>query len=535
MKAVFTFLFVITMNCSLAQGVKKDQASSEYKVIEITNAAETTLKNFLKRTELDSVEIVNSLRAETVKYALIPISDLTTDQLRELDRDLFLAEKRLSKKKTVVAQVPIISEGQVSTLLTNEFIIRFQDTVSSKTIRRFFTSNKIDILRRSTYDSLEYLVSFKTLTSGIKPELLDRRDTVFVEYITPNVTTITPKSSAQRRDPIAMENIPFGAPKDELVKFQWHLFQIALLATNAADTSCCDISKNGTEVIVAILDEGVDTLHVDLKDKIVRQFDILRNKPFQYPGPNETHGTACAGIVAASNNDIGVCGIACNARIMPIRIWNPSLKSVFNAVEGIRHAIHNGAKVINCSWELRTMSKQDQKPVNRVIDEAIRNNCILVFAAGNSGADSVAYPGNLASVKNIITVAATNRNGQIKTIDPAIIGDWGSQFGKGVTLAAPGVEIYTTYNTFNNESKYDLFDGTSSATPIVSGAIALMLSIRPDLTPADVIDIISRSCDAPNGSDSNRKLGNGILNVKKMLKNASKFPRQVNENTAIVE
>lgn len=527
MRLTGLILFVVTTsNMTFAQGAEKQLPSAEYKAVQITNGDETTLRRLLRKTGLDSAEVINSLRGDSVKYALLPISDLTQQQLTKLETDIGQAERSLSNRHTAVSEVPILSEGKTLSLTTDEFIIRFHDTVSLNTINRFFAKKQIQILRPSAYDKQEYLISFRNVTPGTRPEVMIERETTLVEYITPNFTSIKPKSSKQHRDPVAVENIPVGVPNDTLIKFQWHLFVISALRTSATDSSCCDMAKNGAEVIVAVLDEGVDTLHVDLKDKIVKQFDILHNKRLQQPGKDETHGTACAGIIAAStNNEIGISGIACQARIMPIRVWNPSMKSVFNAVEGIRYAIYNGARVINCSWELLTTSKQERRPVDRVIDEAIRNNCILVFAAGNSGADSVAYPGCLSSEKDIITVAATNKTGTIKMIDPTVKDDWGSQFGKGITLGAPGVEIYTTYNTINNKPTYDLFDGTSSATPIVSGAIALMLSVRPDLTPADVKAIIATSCDPPDAASKDPKLGNGRLNIRSLVQNAKDFKR----------
>jgi thermitase len=526
MRFCFGILVLFVMNITVAQDVKQDRLSTELKAVQITNGNEATLRKLLKRMGRDSIEVINSLRGDSVKYALIPITELSAQQLAELERDISAAERRLTKKKTGVVEISIVQEGDMSSLKTDEFIIRFRDAVSTETMERFFVEKQIDVLRRSAYDDHEYLIAFRKVLQGVKPELLIQRDTTLVEYVTPNVTTLKPKSSLQHREPTPVPNMPFGAPNDALVKFQWHIFDIAMLATDTADRSCCEISKKGAEVIVAVLDEGVDILHPDLKDNIINPFDILYNRSMQQPGSDEIHGTACAGIIAAtSNNTIGVSGVACNARIMPIRIWNSSLNSVFNAVEGIRRAMRHGARVINCSWELRTTSEQEQKPVNRVIDEAIRNNCVLVFAAGNSGAGVVAYPGSLAFEKDIITVAATTRARRIKVLDPAVPDDWGSQFGKGITVGAPGVEIYTTVNSINNDPRYDLFDGTSSATPIVSGAIALMLSVRPELTPAEVKAIISMSCDADGDVNKDSILGYGLINIKKLVRNASEFKR----------
>ena len=240
------------------------------------------------------------------------------------------------------------------------------------------------------------------------------------------------------------------------------------------------------------------------------------------------HGTACAGIAAAlTHNSEGVSGVGWEVKIMPIRIAHSNspdgdwITSNLIIEDGIRTAVDRGAKILSNSWGGGSPSSA----INSAIDYAITNDCVVVFAAGNcrvSGSNAcpqpVIYPANLSLSKVIIAVSATNEWDQFKT-PTSSDGEnwWGSHNGPEVTLSAPGVHVYTTdisgSGGYSSNNYVSNFNGTSSATPFVAGAAALVLSQNNTWSPNQVRTQLQNTADdlGPPGFDN--KFGYGRLNV----------------------
>jgi hypothetical protein len=290
---------------------------------------------------------------------------------------------------------------------------------------------------------------------------------------------------------------------------------------------------------VAVLDIGVDLNHPDLVNNLLPGFDATGNNSAGAPTGNTgdaAHGTACAGIIAAqANNAIGIAGVAYSCRILPVRITNRSTgwsttESQF-ITNGINWARQNGADVISMSFGCI-----ETNALNTAITSAVnigRNNngCVLVAASGNGNASTVGYP---ARLENVIAVGAISQCGQRKS-PTSCDGEttWGSNYGTALDVVAPGVKIYTTdieesagYNTSAGTSGnyFANFNGTSSATPHVAGIAALILSVRPDLTQAQVRRAIESTCKKlsgytysnnsahPNGT-WNGEVGHGLVDA----------------------
>lgn len=201
-----------------------------------------------------------------------------------------------------------------------------------------------------------------------------------------------------------------------------------------------------SEIIVAVLDTGIDTSNETLKDRLVKGYDAV-DEDDSY-GDKDGHGTHVAGIIALNT--------PLNVKIMPIKVFDDENNSVdSNIVTGIYYAVNNGAKVINMSLGGEGKSSYLEKAVRYAISKGV----ILVVSSGNNAHDmNYYYP---ASFEEVITVGATGQNGDLL---------YYSNTGEDLDLCAPGEKIISTY--LNDEMK--AMSGTSMASPFVSATVAML-------------------------------------------------------------
>ena len=283
------------------------------------------------------------------------------------------------------------------------------------------------------------------------------------------------------------------------------------------------------DLVVAVIDDGVELEHPDLN--LVRGYHPNGADGGGPPSEDANHGTSVAGNIGAiGNNNTGVMGIAPNVKIMPINGGN----SVIERAAAIRLAVSKGAKIINNSWGwVGAPSPQ----IEEAIADALHAGVIVIFAAGN-GPDrppftyDVAFPGKLTENYDLICVGATSLTDEHKS---AASSDgefsWGSSYiGPGPDICAPGPWSYTTdrigklgYNDGSSGINADYctsFGGTSSSCPKVTGVVALMLSANPQLTPAEVKNILMESADDIDEPGIDDKTGAGRVNAFKAVQMA---------------
>lgn len=299
-------------------------------------------------------------------------------------------------------------------------------------------------------------------------------------------------------------------PNDPMFNEQWALNNTgADGGTARADLDALEAwltTQGSDEIVVAVLDTGVDFTHEDLRENMwfrpeslaaydddeLGEFNDLNgfNGTDQISDPMDDngHGTHCAGIIGAEgDNGIGVSGINWHVKIMPLKfLGRGGSGSASDAIEAINYAIDRkehgvSVRIISASWGSRTRSKALEDAIRAAGDAGI----LFVAAAGNDGSDNDRYPHYPSNydLPNVISVAALDRTDHLAGF---------SNFGtKTVHIAAPGKDILSTW--LNDD--YREASGTSMATPYVSGVAALVLANEPRMTVAQLRDRLLKTAD----------------------------------------
>jgi PKD repeat protein len=322
-------------------------------------------------------------------------------------------------------------------------------------------------------------------------------------------------------------------PNDPLFSQQWGLQKIQA-------PQAWDITTGSNNVIIAVIDTGIDFSNSDFNGKIwvnhgeipgngidddqngfiddVNGWDFVYND--NRASDDFGHGTAVSSIIAANgNNGIGLAGMMWNVQIMPIKAADRNgFLYITNEVKAINYARENGAKIIQCSWGGYMYSNQQRDAI------AQSPNQLFVCAAGNDGLNNDVNPQYPASYpeNNIISVAATDRN------DYLVHSWWSSNYGQNsVDVGAPGTEILV-YGLGQNNPQSE--DGTSFAAPHVAGLAGLILSKIPNLTPVEVRSFIMNNVDG--GTLTGYVKSSGRINAYKTLQAVTRPPPPVANFTA---
>lgn len=258
------------------------------------------------------------------------------------------------------------------------------------------------------------------------------------------------------------------------------------------------ITQGSPTVIVAVVDDGIDASHPMFNGRIINAYNVYtRNNKLS---KGQGHGTHTAGLAVGSLDYLnqGAAGIAPGCKLMPIQVFDNKQCPLSALVSGVMYAVHKGADVVNISIGpkfsglnqlpvglqneiAQTQFKNVEKLWNRVCRLAAKKNTILVFSAGNDTILSSIPPENRTSTA--ITVGA---------VDQKLYPTDFTNYGPCTDISAPGKGIYSAFP----DGGFTSSDGTSMAAPIVSGTIALMKSLKKDLTVAQARNVLYRTgCD----------------------------------------
>ena len=344
------------------------------------------------------------------------------------------------------------------------------------------TPQQIDALqRRHRLARIESRSMQLTGTTMFRWRIPDRR----------SVPTVIRALEADRVVATAQPNYLFTLQDDESAKSepsksegdaaQYELAKLKLPQAHALAT--------GDNVLVAVIDSGIDASHPELAGSVADSFDALDTTVTPH-----AHGTSIAGLIAAHGK---LMGAAPAARILAVRAFDPNGKTAegttFNILKGIDWAAERGARVINMSF-----AGPHDPGIQRSLAAAAKKNIVLIAAAGNAGAKSAPlYP---AADANVIAVTATDADDKLFEA---------SNRGKHVAIAAPGAQIMVAIP----DGGYEVSSGTSYSAAEVSGIAALMLQQKNDLTPAKLRDILLATAKdlGPKGRDT--QFGAGLADA----------------------
>ncbi|MBF2003982.1 MAG: S8 family serine peptidase [Chlorogloeopsis fritschii C42_A2020_084] len=473
----------------------------------------------------------------------IPKAELALFTVAPPQLDKAMSVARASHNVAFASHVYQIKDNPAANIyLTNQITIQFASWVDAATINAITT--KFGLIQAKSVPTLAntfvFLVSEQATENPIKitNHLISLPEVLVAE---PNII-VHQQHHYQPRDPLYPQQWYLNHKGGNQLANGSHIF-----VENA-----WDITRGVRSVVVAVVDDSFDLNHPDFQGsgKIVAPRDFKENDFLPLPDEQETsHGTACAGIALAEENGTGIAGVAPGCALMPIRttgfLDDESIEAIFD------WASEKGASIISCSWGASAiyfpLSLRQRAAITRAATRG-RNGkgCVILFAAGNAnrpingsvyeqGWEKNIIKGNtkwlsgFAVHPDVIAVAAStslnkkaaysNWGTNISVCAPsnnASPGMWFQQTGyiytqPAIATAISGRGMFTTDQVgaagYDPSNFTDNFGGTSSATPVVAGVAALILSVNPDLSAKQVKRILEETADKIVDLDADAQLG----------------------------
>ena len=343
-----------------------------------------------------------------------------------------------------------------------------------------------ELLQRSSktrvhYDFKELDTFVMTLPESEVESLKANPDVEVVHDDVPRYPLYIPESAKRYRLQTDEEIIPYGIDMVQ-AREVWKL------------------GARGQNVTVCVVDTGVDSTHEDLS-----RVSGLDSSELPWGDDGVGHGTHCAGIIAATEgNGKGVVGVAPDANIFSVKVFADSGGYSYSSgiLAAAQQCVSNGASIISMSLGGNLPNVFEIWGFRQILE---KDNVLTVAAAGNAGNGEWSFP---ASYPGVISVGALDKN---KTIAPF------SQYNRQVDIAAPGVDILSTFPMkapclICDREGYDYgtISGTSMATPHVAGVLALLKSFKPTATPAELVDALLSSAEDLGDSGKDDRYGNGL-------------------------
>jgi thermitase len=444
-----------------------------------------------------------------------------------------LRTARTNEDKVLKAQAPSAPERPLEADEA-EVLVRFKPGVSLERIRSIASGNHDRL--EDEIESVDGLVAIDDLDDADPQAVAAQYNSLtgLVAYAEPNFKINLDDPARPGLLPQDLVHRPYydpQMPNDPQFEEQWALNNLGKNGgKTGADLSALKAwakTQGSREVVVAVLDTGIDYTHKDLvanmwarpdsvpeyTDDELGTFDDIHGFDADAtagdPMDDNGHGTHCAGIIGAEgDNDEGIAGINWKVEIMPLKfLGRGGFGTTKNAIEAINYAIDRkkhgvNLRVINASWGSTQYSRALEDAIRAAGDEGI----LFVAAAGNNAGDNdrrAHYPSNF-DLPNVISVAALDRSDSLASF---------SNYGlKSVHIAAPGRDILSTWLG----DEYREASGTSMAAPQVSGVAALIISKNPKLSIAKLRERLLASVDKIDTLAGKTATG-GRLNAAKAL------------------
>jgi subtilisin family serine protease len=433
------------------------------------------------------------------------------------EKNTFLLGKLSNSQKSELEKsgkvFPAYKYGKLNYYINDNLFVKIPGSPSEDDASKWCYDNGMELVKRYKYIPDWYLVKYVGNTINKAAELVENKIT---EQAEPSFF-------------IPLEHRLF-IPDDEFFFNQWHLHNFGGSELTGNDHahianawSVLKIYNDslGKNIKLAIIDDGFDLTHEDLVGRFVNGKNFGDGGEDPLPGPQDAHGTACAGVAAASaNNGIGVAGACPECSIIPIRMnmRGPSLDQI--AIESFSWAAEQGADIISNSWGpsdgggAMDMNQPLKDLVFNLTTTGRNGKGIIIFFAAGNGNESIETDG-FASNPNVFAIGATNASGNRSSY---------SDFGSTLDFMAPSNDIdstsggdgwgggsyidgiWTTDNTNGGYNPGQLagdpsgkyvgeFGGTSSSCPLAAGITGLVLSANPDLTKDQIYEIYKNTSD----------------------------------------
>lgn len=368
-------------------------------------------------------------------------------------------------------------ENQKLSQRQNQIIVKYKDAISMDKVSKELSNSKVISKKDKLLNNTEILtIDNKHKSDVIKELRIDKR----VEKVEEN--TVSKVNSI---------------PNDTYFSDQW-----AIKNTFTQDAWSI-IPTFKKQVVVAVIDSGIDTQHDDLKNRTSGDgYDfILDSSDVE---DINGHGTGVSGVIAAqANNNIGIAGVCGtnDVKILPLKtVFYNGDCYVSDVIKAVNYAVQKNVDVINLSLGNTSFTEAE----NEAIQNAINHGIVVVASAGNDGDSSYTYP---ASYNNVISAGSVN----YRNIKSSF-----SNYNNKVSFVAPGENIVTCYT----DNSYTSYSGTSFSAPMISGACAILKGINPSYTSNDIKNILATtSIDLGTlGYDNN--YGYGEINLYNAVQRA---------------
>lgn len=412
--------------------------------------------------------------------ALLLVVALFTNILLGQDRMTVYAKQKGNDNNNIKIskKVDVKFEGQENKEKT-EIIVKYKKK-NNKSVKNSLKKYKVNVKKEHKNRKIEILkIDNADNLSEVITEIQKNPD---IEYVQPNYKLTTFETN-------------------EL--FKWDVYSLGESSDGWQDDMDTAINlgdswniTKGNDIIVGVLDTGMDINHEDLFSNIytntleipsngidddangyiddIHGWDFINNDNTVNDTEEETHATLIAGIIAGLDNDKGITGISSQATIMPLKFINGQSGYTSDAIEAIEYAETLGVDIMNCSWG----SRADNPALYDAIQQS---SMIFVSAAGNYGSDVATYPAAY-NLSNVISVGSIGSQGSVSEF---------SNFGQDVDLFAPGEAI----TSLTPSNQYGVSSGTSIAAPFVSATAALVKAANTSLDAALVVDQIKRNVE----------------------------------------
>lgn len=439
-----------------------------------------------------------------------PDANGLVERIRVVKTDMKYPNVRIVEK--VRASDPTGEPVSFTAAVADHMLVRVHDGLTEEKVATIAGQHGFSV-RKKMLAPDTYLIAFGDVSIDALPQAMEafNAEANAVQYAEPDMLVFASATM----------------PNDPAFNQLWGLHQRTDKDIDAPEA--WDLTQGSSNVVVAVIDTGIDYGHEDLAANMWRNPGEIpgngidddgngfRDDVYGWDFCNEdsdpyddnSHGTHCAGTIGAvGNNGIGVAGVNWGVKLMAVKTMNSGGSGyISDAIDAVYYATRRGVRLTSNSWGYYGWLQS----MKDAIDNAGTSNILFVAAAGNELNDNdtnPCYPSSFVSA-NIISVAATDADDDLA---------WFSNFGKtAVDLAAPGEYIYSTVLTA--QGKYASYSGTSMATPHVAGAAALIAAYSPVLTAAQIKQRILDNTDR-SPTLSGKTVSGGRLNLYKGLSGA---------------